>query len=231
MGMANVQMHAMYTICMSIVFVLTTLVLRSVVQVAVFCLVSVTMVSTSVLIWTVNSKSVLQFLFLLSQFHRVHKVIDASQGPHWRWEPGLYISILTHHQHAEVVTVDLQLISETLYHILWKRLLLRLTFPCRKIFHRSFLMLQLYVFLEMRKEEEIMFKILPFNGKTPLFLKLSIQYPQSSTRQNDEYLSISIQFKLGCHMYSIICNLLPKRGFFSVVVPQKNHLSSQRTFQ
>ncbi len=141
------------------------LVLRSVVQVAVFCLVSVTMVSTSVLIWTVNSKSVLQFLFLLSQFHRVHKVIDASQGPHWRWEPGLYISILTHHQHAEVVTVDLQLISETLYHILWKRLLLRLTFPCRKIFHRSFLMLQLYVFLEMRKEEEIMFKILPFNGK------------------------------------------------------------------
>lgn len=83
------------------------LVLRSVVQVAVLCLFCVTMVSTSILIWTVNSKCLLQFLFLLTQFHRVHKVVDASQRPHWRWEPGLYVSVLTHHQHAEVVPVYL----------------------------------------------------------------------------------------------------------------------------
>ncbi len=197
------------------------LVLRSVVQVAVFCLVSVTMVSTSVLIWTVDSKSVLQFLFLLSQFHRVHKVIDASQGPHWRWEPGLYISILTHHQHAEVVTVDLQLISETLYHILWKCLLLRLTFPCSydqySIDH--FWCYSYMYFLKWEKRKKLCSKSYHSMEKTPLFLKLSIQYPQSSTRQNDEYLSISIQFKLGCHMYNIIHNLLfknlkvPKRDF------------------
>ncbi len=176
------------------------LVLRSVVQVAVLCLFCVTMVSTSVVFWTVNSKSLLQFLFLLSQFHRVHKVIDASQGPHWRWEPGLYISVLTHHQHAEVVTVYLQLISETLHHILWKRLLLRLTFPCRlwSIFHSHSIIFDVTALCitckKWGKRKKWDLKSHHSMEKTPLFLKLSIQYPQSSTRQNDEYLSMWIQF-------------------------------------
>lgn len=78
--------------------------------------------SSPFVIRAVDPQLLLQRLLLVPQLHGVHQVVDAVQGPHGRWEPGLYVAVLPHHQHAEIVLADLQLLSQVIDHVARQRL-------------------------------------------------------------------------------------------------------------